>query len=590
MRSSRRALLLVLAFATLPVELAAQAGRGPAPAKRALPASAATARFADAVRVAERSVSGEAILRDIRELASDRFLGRGVATAGEDSTVAFLARRFAEIGLTPAGESGTFIQPVPMIGTTSRLTASLTLRGTRIDLAPLEDIVAWSQQATEQVRVDAAPVVFVGYGISAPELGWDDYKGLDIRGKTVLMLIGDPPVPDPKDSTRLDPKTFGGVAMTYYGRWTYKFETAAARGAAAVLLVHQTGPAGYGWSVVQSNDRERFEVVGGPSHTPIEGWMQLETTRRLFAASGLDFNALERQARTRAFRPVTLDGTASFDVRNQVRRVASRNVVGMLPGSDPSVRDEAVVLSSHWDTFGIGRTIAGDSIYNGALDDASGVAWMLAAATAARAMPVAPRRTLIFLSVTAEETGLLGARYYAQHPVMPLERTLANVNMDAMNPYGRTRSIVSLGFGKTTLEEMLAREAARDGRVVKPDPEPEKGYFYRADHLEFARAGVPAMSFLFPGIDYIDRPPTYGDSVRALYIARDYHKPTDEVKPDWEMAGIVDDTRLTLRVALAVANGTAWPTWKAGTEFRAIRERSLRARSAKSDSPRPVTK
>jgi Zn-dependent M28 family amino/carboxypeptidase len=205
-------------------------------------------------------------------------------------------------------------------------------------------------------------------------------------------------------------------------------------------------------------------------------------------------------------------------------------------------------------------------------------------------MPVAPRRTLIFLSVTAEETGLLGARYYAQHPVMPLERTLANVNMDAMNPYGRTRSIVSLGFGKTTLEEMLAREAARDGRVVKADPEPEKGYFYRADHLEFARAGVPAMSFLFPGIDYIDRSPTYGDSVRALYIARDYHKPTDEVKPDWDMAGIVDDTRLTLRVALAVANGTAWPTWKAGTEFRAIRERSLRARPAKSDSSRPVIK
>ncbi|MDQ8155108.1 MAG: peptidase M28, partial [Gemmatimonadota bacterium] len=259
MRFPRFLSALALVLAAAPVALSAQASRAPAKTTRPAPTGAATARFADAVRAAERSVNGDAILRDIRELASDRFLGRGVATAGEDSTVAFLARRFAEIGLTPAGEGGTFVQPVPMIGTTSALTASFTVRGAPVALAPLEDIVAWSQQATERVSVAGTQVVFVGYGISAPELGWDDYKGLDIRGKTVIMLIGDPPVPDPKDSTRLDAKTFGGVAMTYYGRWTYKFETAAARGAAAVLLVHQTGPAGYGWSVVQSNDRERFE-------------------------------------------------------------------------------------------------------------------------------------------------------------------------------------------------------------------------------------------------------------------------------------------------------------------------------------------
>lgn len=532
-------------------------------------------------RAAERAVNGDAILRDIRELASDRFLGRGVGTAGEDSTIAYLAKRFAEIGLAPAGDGGTFIQKVPMVGTTSALTARATIGGKGIDLRQLDDIVAWSQRTTEMVNIDNAGIVFIGYGVHAPELNWDDFKGVDVRGKTVLVLIGDPPVPDPRDSTKLDPAVFRGAAMTYYGRWTYKYETAAARGAAAVLIVHQTAPAGYAWGVVQSNVRERLEIVGAPEHTPIEGWIHLDAAKRLFTASGLDFAALERAARTRDFRPVELGGTASFHVQNRVRQFASRNVVGVLRGSDAKLRDEAVVMSSHWDTFGVGRAIAGDSIYNGALDDATGVAWMLASATAVRALPVAPRRSMIFLAVTAEESGLLGAKYYAQHPAMPLAKTLANVNMDAMNPWGRTSSIVSLGYGQTSLEDVLAREAAKDHRAVKPDPEPEKGYFYRADHLEFARAGVPAMSFLFPGVDYIGKSAAYSDSVRAAYIAADYHKPSDEVKRDWDMAGIVDDTRLTLRVALDVANGRVWPTWKAGTEWKATRDKSLRAATAK---------
>jgi Zn-dependent M28 family amino/carboxypeptidase len=266
-------------------------------------------------------------------------------------------------------------------------------------------------------------------------------------------------------------------------------------------------------------------------------------------------------------------------VHNAVRRIESRNVVARLEGSDPAARDEAVLFSAHWDGFGIGRPIAGDSIYNGALDDASGVAWLLSTARAFKSLPTAPRRTLVFVAFTAEEQGLLGARYYAQHPVVPLARTLANINMDAMNPWGRTRSLVSLGYGQTTLEDLLAREAAKDGRAVKPDPEPEKGYFYRADHLELARGGVPALSFLFPGVDYADQPADYGARVRGAYIADDYHKPTDEVKPDWDMAGMVDDTRLTFRVGLDVANGREWPAWKPGTEFRALREASLRGAS-----------
>jgi Zn-dependent M28 family amino/carboxypeptidase len=524
---------------------------------------------------AEAGIDGAAMLRDIAELSSDRFQGRAVGTSGEDSTVQYLARRFREIGLAPGGADGAWFQQVPLVGTFSRVEAEVRLGATRMPLRQLEEIVAFSSAAEPLVRVAASELVFVGYGVVAPELQWDDFKGVDVRGKTVVMLVGDPPVPDPGDSTRLDPATFRGEAMTYYGRWTYKFEIAAERGATGVLLVHQTGPAGYGWSVVQSMHRERFEVEGGPAHARIEGWLHLDAARRIFAAGGHDLAALERGARTRDFQPVALGATASFTVANAVRRVRSRNVVARLDGSDPALRAEAVLFSSHWDAFGVGRVIAGDSIYNGALDDATGVAWMLAMARAYRALEVAPRRTMLFVAFTGEEQGLLGAKYYAQHPPVPLARTLANINMDAMNPWGRTRSLVSLGFGQTTLEDVLAREAERDGRTVMPDPEPEKGYFYRADHLELVRGGVPALSFLFPGTRYVDKPPGYEERVRAAYIANDYHTPSDEVKPSWDMAGIVEDTRLLFRVGLDVANGASWPEWKAGTEFKARRDSML---------------
>jgi len=526
----------------------------------------------DAGEAAAATITGDGLLRDIRELASDRFLGRAVATAGEDSTVSYLSRRFREMGLRPGMPDGGYVQRVPLVATTSRVEARVEAGGASIPLRQLEEIVAWSQRPDTLVTVDGAELVFAGYGVVAPELGWDDFKGMDVRGKTVVMLIGDPPVPDPADTTRLDSAVFRGPAMTYYGRWTYKYDVAAERGAAAVLLVHQTGPAGYPWSVVQGNVRERFEVEGAPPHAPVEGWIQLEAARALFAAEGHDFAALERAARTREFRPVALDATAGFEVRNAVRRVESRNLVARIDGSDPAVRDEAVLFSSHWDSFGVGRAIGGDSIYNGALDDASGVAWMLAMAGAFRAMHPSPRRTLVFASFTAEEAGLLGARWYAAHPVVPLERTVANINMDAMNPWGRTRSLVSLGYGQSSLEEVLARHAERQGRAVVPDPEPEKGYFYRADHLEMARGGVPALSFLFPGTDYAHPDAGYGERVRAAYIADDYHKPSDEVKPDWDMAGIVDDTRLLFGVGLEVANADAWPTWSPGSEFRSRRE------------------
>ncbi|HEY7770039.1 M28 family peptidase [Longimicrobium sp.] len=540
----------------------------------AAPAMQRVAAYASSTtaEAAAAAISGEVLLRDISELASDRFLGRAVATAGEDSAISYIARRFREMGLEPGMPGGSYLQRVPLVATTSRVEARVQAGGRTLPWRQLEEMVTWSLRPDTLVRVDDSDIVFVGYGVVAPELGWDDFKGVDVRGKTVVMLVGDPPVPDPRDSTRLDPQVFRGAAMTYYGRWTYKYDIAAERGAAAVLLVHQTGPAGYPWSVVQGNVRERFEVEGARPHVPVEGWIQLEVARSLFGAGGHDFAALERAARTREFRPVSLGARASFHVRNAVRRVASHNVVARIPGSDPQVRGQGVLFTSHWDSFGIGRAIAGDSIYNGALDDATGVAWMLSLAKAYKSMNPAPRRSLVFVAFTAEEAGLLGARYYASHPVIPLDSTLANINMDAMNPWGRTRSLVSLGYGQTSLEDLLARYAARQGRTVVPDPEPEKGYFYRADHLELARGGVPALSFLFPGTDYVHPDPGYGERVRGAYIRDDYHKPSDEVKADWDMAGIVDDTQLTFWVGLDVANGREWPTWMPGSEFRAVRE------------------
>ena len=530
----------------------------------------------NAVATAEKRIVGDEILRDISTLSSDAFEGRAPGTRGEDSAVAFLEREFRMYALAPGNPDGTYIQRVPLVGTTSTVSASATTRGRTTALKQLDDIVAWSLRPDALVAIEPTEAVFVGYGVVAPEYQWDDFKGVDVKGKVVIMLVGDPPVRDARDSTSLDSTQFRGNAMTYYGRWTYKFEMAAQRGAKAVLLVHQTGPAGYPWTTVQSNAREKFDIANGPVHTDVEGWMQLDVARRLFSAGGHNFDTLERLARTRDFTPVALGSSIAFTVQNAVRRIDSRNVVAKLDGNDPKLRNEFVVLSAHWDAFGIGRAINNDSIYNGALDDATGVAWLLAQARAFRALPTPPKRTIIFLAVTAEEQGLLGARWYGQHPLYPLEKTVANINMDAMNPYGRTKSIVSLGVGQTSLEDLLASEAAKDGRTVKADPESEKGYFYRADHFEFARQGVPPLSFLFPGTDYIVKPEGYETFVRGGYISRDYHKPSDDVKADWDMAGIVDDTRLTFRVGVAVANSAVWPTWNAGSEFKARRDQALK--------------
>ena len=463
--------------------------------------------------------TAEAIMDHVKVLASDEFEGRAPGTKGEDLTVAYIADQFLKAGLKPGNTDGTFFQNVPMVGITADPAASLVFKrgGATQILAFKTDVVAWTKRVQDTVRLDASDVVFVGYGVQAPEYQWDDYKGIDLAGKTVIMLVNDPPVPDPADPTRLDPNIFGGRAMTYYGRWTYKYEKGAEKHAAAVFIVHETGPAAYPFAVVQSKVTEQFDLVtpdGNRSRAAIEGWITLEQAKKLFALAGQDFDALKKRAATRAFTPVTMDVKASMSLNNRIRKIDSRNVVGMLPGSDPALKNEYVIYTAHWDHYGIGPEINGDKIYNGALDNATGIAGMIELARAFVKLPAAPKRSLLFLAVTAEEQGLLGSDYYAQHPIHPLSKTLAVINMDSLNIYGRTKDLTVVGLGASDLDDYARDAAAAQGRVLSADPQPEAGGYFRSDHFPFAKQGVPAIN-AGGGSDYIGRPAGWGSRCRT---------------------------------------------------------------------------
>lgn len=544
------------------------------------------ARLPADVRNASATITAAELLRHIKALSGDEYEGRAPGTRGEELTVQYITAEFKRLGLKPGNTDGTYVQKVPLAGLTAEPVASFNVGGRTLALKHKEDYVALSRRFVPEVNVENSEVVFVGYGIVAPEFGWDDYKGVDVRGKTILMLVNDPPIPDPRDPSRMDEKMFKGRAMTYYGRWMYKYEIAAAKGAAAAVIIHETGPAGYAWEVPAANaGRESFDIVApdrNMSRAAVESWLHLDKARELLAASGQDFEALKRAAMSRDFKPVPLKAQASFTIKSKLREVQSRNLIAKLDGSDPKLRDEYLIYSAHWDHLGRDESLEGDQIYNGAIDNASGVAWMLEIAKAYTRLKRPPKRTILFLSPTAEEKGLLGARYYATNPLYPLERTLADINMDIMNQWGRTRAIVSVGYGNTTLEDMLVEQAATQGRTVKPDPEPEKGYFYRSDHFELAKQGVPALTFLFPGTDYIGKPESYGQQKREEYVSRDYHKVSDEIKPDWDLSGAVEDTQLLFEVGYRVAEGNTWPEWKPGTEFKARREMMLKTKGARS--------
>ena len=531
------------------------------------------------VRAAADAIDADQLLARISTLSSDEFEGRSPGTVGEERTVEYLENAFRELGLQPGNPDGTYTQDVSLIGYRAQSTASLTAAGQQIPLSFPSDFVAWTQHFGQpELSVAGSEIVFVGYGVVAPEYGWDDYKDVDVRGKTILMLVNDPAVPDPADPSRLDPNVFRGDAMTYYGRWTYKYEIASEKGAAAAIVIHETGPAGYPWEVVAGSwGTENFTIAGstGPDRVRVEAWITEAKARELLAAAGQDFDALKQAAVQRDFRPVTLNATADFRVRTTTREVQSRNVIAKLEGSDPARRDEYVIYTAHWDHLGKDETLEGDQIFNGALDNATGTAGLIEIAKAFTRLPEPPARSVLFLAVTAEEQGLLGAKHYAENPLYPLERTLANINMDGLNQWGRTRDVVVIGYGNSTLEDILAQEAATQGRVLAPDPEPEKGFYYRSDHFEFAKQGVPAL-YTDQGVEYIGKPAGYGDQKREEYTANDYHKPSDEVKPDWDLAGAVEDLRLMFAVGYRVATDEAWPEWKPGTEFRAKREEMLR--------------
>jgi Zn-dependent M28 family amino/carboxypeptidase len=419
--------------------------------------------------------------------------------------------------------------------------------------------------------------------VVAPEYGWDDYKGLDVRGKTLLMLVNDPPVADPKDPAQLDASVFKGRAMTYYGRWTYKYEIASEKGAAAAILIHETGPAGYPFEVVRGSwSRENFDIARAPSNgqgtdrVAVEGWITEQKARDILQASDRDFDALKKAAARRDFRPVPLGGAARFEITNALREVKSKNVVARLEGSDPALKDEMLVYTAHWDHLGRDTQRQGDQIFNGAADNASGVAAVLEIARAFTRITPAPKRSLLFLAVTAEEQGLLGAKHYAQHPLYPLERTLADINLDVINLWGPTTDIISIGMGQTTLDDLLVEVAARHDRTVAPDADPEKGYYYRSDHFEFAKRGVPALD---PkgGRQYAGKSADFGKRKQDEYTEKDYHKPTDEVKPDWDLSGAAADMRLLVELGYRVAEEPRYPDWKPGSEFRARREAMLKA-------------
>jgi Zn-dependent M28 family amino/carboxypeptidase len=531
-------------------------------------------------------ISTADLLAHIQLLSSDEFEGRAPGSAGEERTVAYLTGQLRGLGLKPGNPDGSYVQGVPLVGFQAQsASGSFQVSGgggsgpdRTIDLSFLKDWVAVSRRLVPEVRVAGSDVVFVGYGVVAPEYGWDDYKGVDVRGKTIVMLVGDPAIPDPNNPRELDPAMFKGRAMTYYGRWTYKYEIASEKGAAAAILVHETGPAGYPFSVVTGSwGRENFEIRQPGENTDrvlVEGWVSLDKAKELLAACGKDFDALKAAALRRDFRPVPLAARALFTIANRLRAVESRNVVARLEGSDPKLRDESVIYTAHWDHLGRDPSLAGDQIFNGAADNASGTAALLELARAYTRLTPAPRRSIVFLAVTAEEKGLLGAKYYAEHPLYPLEKTLADINMDVINLWGPTRDVISVGKGQSTLDDILEAAAAKDGRVVTGDAEPEKGYFYRSDHFEFAKQGVPALD---PkgGMNYVGKPDDFGKRIHDEYTERDYHKVSDEVKPGWDLAGAVQDLGLLLEVGMRVANGPAFPEWKPGSEFKARRDAML---------------
>ena len=530
------------------------------------------AQAADAPKIDPAKLSAH-----IKVLASDEFEGRGPATEGEKKAVAYIVDQMKAIGLTPAGDvqkdgKRAWTQNVPLakFEMAGPVAASFSKDGKNQALAQGDQIaIRAAMTNVDAVSLKNAPIVFAGYGVKAPERNWDDFKGPDVKGKILVVLINDP-------DFETGSGDFGGKAMTYYGRWTYKFEEAARLGAAGVLIVHETAPASYGWATVKnSNTNVMFDIVRkepAKSHPSMEGWIQRDVAVDLFKKAGLDFDALKAKAQTRDFKPVELTGakfSADYKVKHEV--IVSKNIAGVVKGSVHP--DEYVVYSGHWDHLGVGLPDSkGDKIYNGAVDNADGIAALLELGRAFKAAP-APQRSVLFLAVTAEEKGLLGSEYYAANPLYPLSKTVGDLNIDALSAAGPAKDITTSGDGKVDLQDLLVAKAKAHGRYFTPDPSPQAGHFYRSDHFPFAKRGVPAIS-VGSGEDLVVGGKEAGEKAGADYTANRYHQPADEWKAEWDLTGQAQDIGLFYEVGADLANSRVWPEWQAGSEFKATRDKT----------------
>lgn len=558
--------------------LAACQSAPPAPIAGPAPPSALAA---EALTPPEPHISTERLSEITRTLASDPFQGRAMGTEGETRTIAYIAEQFAAAGLEPGGENGSWTQEVPLIRTQLQKPGTLAIRqaGQVVPLNFPNDIYFSTIRPVESARIENAPLVFVGYGVSAPERGWDDFHDVDLRGKVAVFMVNDPDYEALAGEPAFD--RFGGKAMTYYGRWAYKFEEAARRGAIAALVIHETEAAGYGWNVIESPDGQNYNIILPPdAQQPLllQGWMQRPVVVDLFRRAGLDFEQVRREARMGNFRPIDLKATLSADFDVELSRIMSHNVIGKLTGS--RFPDETISYGGHWDSFGIGPADAqGRTIRPGAVDDALGIAGMVEIARAFSAGP-RPERTLVFAAWTAEERGLLGAEHYAANPLFPHEKMAANLTMDILQTAGPARDVVLIGKGQSEMEDYLADAARAQGRYVSPESNPERGLFYRADHFAFAKRGVPVLLImaLAGGNDLVDGGRAAGQKWVEDYTSNCYHQPCDAWSADWDLRGAAQEVALLYAIGHRLANSREWPAWRKDSEFSAIREESSSAR------------
>jgi Zn-dependent M28 family amino/carboxypeptidase len=521
---------------------------------------------------AAATISADDLRTHIAHLSSDEMGGRGVASPGGEAAMQYLEAQLKAAGFQPGGDNGTWRQAFDVVGMTASPPKTWTFArgGKKLALKWWDEYIASSGVQAPQVKVSDAELVFVGYGIQAPEYRWDDFKGMDLKGKVLVMLNSDPD---------WDEQVFGGKMRLYYGRWTYKYESAARQGAAGAIIVHTVPSAGYPFQVVQTSwTGEQFELPdNGEPRIQIQAWTTQDAMRALFKLANQDLDQLTEAAKTRVFKPVPLGITTSISFANAIRKQQTANILGVLPGSDPALQKEAVVYTAHHDHLGIGEPDStGDKIYNGALDNGSGMAQLLSMAKALKALPQAPKRSSLMLFVAAEEQGLLGSEFYATHPTFPAGKIAANLNFDGGNIWGKTRDITFVGKGKSNLDAIVDGYAKLQGRIVLPDQMPDRGFYYRSDQFNFAKVGVPAVYF-DGGTDFIGRPAGWGKAQLEDFEAHRYHQPSDELQDDWTFDGMIEDTQLGLFVGVHVANQKELPVWNVGDEFEAARKAAIAA-------------